>query len=156
MLVLRRLKDRFAFDRGEHSEQSLFSTLLSLFLFEIIIKSEPEGVWQTKYQSGPLDFFSRQFYLSRKNEIDSKFSLLNGDEFENILAETEKTWEKITDRQRLIGVSYSKENMSWDSLASVCRCIGGRNLGKILKRIVKNPQHRSGIPDLIGKISKYR
>ena len=156
LLVLRRLKDRFAFDCGEHSEQSLFSTLLSLCLFEIIVKLKPDGVWQTIYQTGPLDFFSRQFYLSRKSEIDTRLNLLSGDEFENILSEMEKIWEKITDRHQLIGISYTPENMTWENLSSVCRCIGGKNLAKIFRRIVKNPQHRSGIPDLIGELIIYR
>ena len=155
--MLRRLKDRFSFDCGLHSEVGLFSSLLSLLLYEEIINGEIEGVFQTKFQAGPLDFFSKSFYQNRKEKIDEKFLKLSGDGFEEILRNMEKIWNDMEERGKITGVSYTKEggDIEWEQIFALCKCLGGKKLGKILKRLCDNPAYRSGVPDLIGKNFKF-
>jgi len=149
LLVLRRLKSRFNFDRGLHSEVSVFSTLLSLILYKDIL--EPvDGVFQTKYQNGPLDFYSASFYQNRRESIVTRFEQLRGDEFDDILHDIEQLWSKVEQHQDLIGLHHSPDTIDFAQISSLCRCIGGKNLSKILLRLVKNPANRSGMPDLIA------
>ena len=151
LLVLRRLKDRFSFDCGLHSESALFSTLLSLILFDEIVSIPIEGVFQSKYQNGPLDFYTSDFYKNRKEKIDSKFKLLTDDGFDDVIIQMENVWNTISKSSELCGILHSPQTTEWSNIKSLCQCLGGKTLSKILMRICRNPAHRSGIPDLIGR-----
>jgi len=69
------------------------------------------------------------------------------------LLEMEQVWNKVTTYNEICGVMHTPETMEWTKIVSLCKCLGGKNLAKILNRICRNPAHRSGIPDLIGTFS---
>ena len=52
-----------------------------------------------------------------------------------------------------MGMVYCKNEErgpNWTEISSLCKCIGGSDLAKILKRLCQTPAYRSGLPDLIG------
>ena len=75
------------------------------------------------------------------------------------LVEMEAVWDG---GESLLGMVYSKEEanddlsdssrVDWEMIASFCRCLGGTKLAAILKRLVKNPAYRSGLPDCAGTV----
>ena len=50
----------------------------------------------------------------------------------------------------LKGIGHHPERFSVARLKSFCRCLGGDALSNILRRILKDPAYRSGMPDLIA------
>merc|ERR1712096_573902 len=72
-VALAKLKIQFHFDKGVHTESAIFSTLLSLFIREEIQDYSQTGVYQTVFQIGPLDFYTRDFFKNRKTVLRNKF-----------------------------------------------------------------------------------
>ena len=57
---------------GIHGESATFKTLLGLFLWNEIYDSNLPDVFINNFQSVPLDVYTDQFYINRKDAIDSK------------------------------------------------------------------------------------
>lgn len=59
---------------GSHCEGSLIKALLILYFWDIIYNPEivVRGSFVSKWQSAPLDFFTRYFYENRKDAIDAR------------------------------------------------------------------------------------
>lgn len=95
----------------------------------------------------PLDFFSADFYINRKLEIDerlqeiqSKWSLK---QLEYII---HKTWKKHSYEHSLLNTSVINNAQQ---LCDIILCIGREKLALILKRLIQNFRlYRSGVPDL--------
>ena len=66
------------------------------------------------------------------------------------LAEMKEVWESHPDG--IIGMTYSlsRDNLEWDKIAAFCRCLGVTKLLQVLKRLVRTPAYRSGLPDVAG------
>jgi len=149
-VALAKLKNQCQFDKGIHSESAIFSTILSLYIKDEIQDYSIEGVYQTIFQNGPLDFYTREFFKSRKVILKKKFKDLEED-LESALEVMEKVWDEFEDGG-LIGMNYYKNSergdITWDDLKSFCLCLGGPSLSAILKRLCQTPAHRSGLPDI--------
>ena len=50
---------------GMHCENAFGKMLFGLLFWEVIFESKVPYVWQTPYQATPLDFGTKDFYLSR-------------------------------------------------------------------------------------------
>lgn len=70
------IKKSHNLDSGEHAEGSLFSTLFSLVFYDSIY-SNVEDVFISKYQEGPCDFYSPDFFRRRSEQIGMKRSRNN-------------------------------------------------------------------------------
>ena len=62
------IKKSHNLDSGEHAEGSLFSTLFALVFYDSIY-SNTKDVFISKYQEGPLDFYSPDFFNRRRDQI---------------------------------------------------------------------------------------
>lgn len=72
------------------------------------------------------------------------------------LDEMRNVWESYPDG--IIGMAYyqSKDTgLKWDQIAAFCRCLGVTKLLQVLKRLVRTPAYRSGLPDVAGKRMNY-
>jgi len=152
-LVLERAQTKLKLDSGAHAESALFSTILSLLLAKQILDTKVDQVYQTPFQDGPLDFFTKDFYTSRKEQINARFAQFS-EEMDETLAEMEEVWESHPDG--IIGMTYSlsRDNLDWDKIAAFCRCLGVTKLLQVLKRLVRTPAYRSGLPDVAVWSSK--
>ncbi|CBY43339.1 unnamed protein product, partial [Oikopleura dioica] len=147
-LGLRLIKKSNNLDSGEHAEGSLFSTLFAL-VFHDSIYLNIEDVFISKYQEGPLDFYSPDFFRRRSDQIEQRLEELE-DSFEIVLSQVVELYEKVPDSRPIVGVGHHPERFSVARLKSFCQCLGGDALSNILRRILKDPAYRSGMPDLIA------
>jgi hypothetical protein len=58
--------------KGIHGENFVLPALYTLLLWEEIYYDKIDLVFQCKYQTFPLDFFEKDFYINRKEVIDKK------------------------------------------------------------------------------------
>tara|TARA_B110000285_G_scaffold227407_1_gene288689 strand:- start:366 stop:665 length:300 start_codon:yes stop_codon:yes gene_type:complete len=67
---------------GMHCENALGKTFFGLLMWEIIYDDTIPYVFQSPYQSHPLDFGTKYFYHSRKTKADerlNKIALFNSE-----------------------------------------------------------------------------
>lgn len=57
---------------GMHCENSLGKTLFGLLMWDLVFDDTVPYVFQSPYQSCPLDFGTKYFYLSRKQKADKR------------------------------------------------------------------------------------
>ena len=52
--------------------------------------------FQTAFQDGPLDFFTKDFYATRKASIQARFEAFS-EETDTVLSEMKAVWQKYPD-----------------------------------------------------------
>ncbi|KAJ5906338.1 uncharacterized protein N7473_003254 [Penicillium subrubescens] len=126
--------------KGYHSEGGLFFGLL---FYDILFTYIP-NVFQTPFQTCPLDLHTDVFYPSRASEINHRLvEITNGD--------AERLIREIHDRESAtqpcaIGIDWSFE---LDDLIEIVQCFRGEALATICKVMAQEYQQRGGgIPDL--------
>lgn len=55
-----------------HAETSIMTTIWMLLTWDIVYDSDVKGVFETPYQSAPLDIVDDSFYYSRKEKFDKR------------------------------------------------------------------------------------
>ncbi|ERL88395.1 hypothetical protein D910_05781 [Dendroctonus ponderosae] len=82
--------DTCGYPAGSHCEGSLIKALLILYFWDIIYNPEivVRGSFISKWQSAPLDFFTRYFYENRKGAIDMRLMQIALDEGDIALLKT--------------------------------------------------------------------
>ncbi|KAJ1921988.1 hypothetical protein H4219_000335 [Mycoemilia scoparia] len=129
--------------KGEHTETSIFTTLYILVFWDVIYGNIPD-VFDTPYQTHPLDMFSANFYSRREDLIERRLQeTRNGKACQYI--------EMVDSRERTrntacIGISW---NIPKSSLLEIAECLGGEALAAIFECLSKEYYLRkSGAPDL--------
>uniref|UniRef100_A0A6B2KZY2 Fanconi-associated nuclease n=1 Tax=Arcella intermedia TaxID=1963864 RepID=A0A6B2KZY2_9EUKA len=168
---------------GIHCEGSPFLTIFGLIFWEIIYDASIPHVFQTPYQTSPLDFGTESFYLSRKDAIENVLSMIRSDEplSSSSVVTTSSQASPIIPSQSvtpspeypatittdLLTQSYNNYRgiqsrfVDWDKclplsfLCNLCCCIGGNVLSVIL-RVMAKEASISGMPDLILYKEKER
>ena len=135
---------------GLHSESSCFTTLFSLLFWDLLFEIEVPDVFQTAYQTAPLDLTTDAFYPTRTAALEERLKLIEED-FEaaiKLLQKHHVTYHLVS----CIGVNWTdysgEEGIAL--LIKVVRGIGGMALSLILRQFCEDYRHnRSGMPDLI-------
>ncbi|GLI79102.1 hypothetical protein PoHVEF18_007427 [Penicillium ochrochloron] len=129
--------------KGYHSEGGIVRTLFGLLFYDILFTYIP-NVFQTPFQTCPLDLHTDVFYLSRASEINHRLvEITNGD--------AERLIRDVHDRESAtqpcaIGIDWSFE---LDDLIEIVQCFRGEALATICKVMAQEYQQRGGgIPDL--------
>ncbi|KAJ5381100.1 uncharacterized protein N7496_003528 [Penicillium cataractarum] len=129
--------------KGYHSEGGIVRTLFGLLFYDILFTYVP-NVFQTPFQTCPLDLHTDVFYPSRASEINHRLvEITNG--------AAERLIRGIHDREAAtqpcaIGIDWSFE---LDDLLEIVRCFRGEALATICKVMAQEYQQRGGgIPDL--------
>ncbi|KAF3396127.1 hypothetical protein F1880_007302 [Penicillium rolfsii] len=140
--------------KGYHSEGGIVRTLIhciltpiypqfGLLFYDILFTYVP-NVFQTPFQTCPLDLHTDVFYPSRASEINHRLvEITNGD--------AERLIREIHDRESAtqpcaIGIDWSFE---LDDLIEIVQCFRGEALATICKVMAQEYQQRGGgIPDL--------
>ncbi|KAK9680338.1 hypothetical protein K7432_015971, partial [Basidiobolus ranarum] len=128
---------------GYHSESSICTTLFSMLFWDILFASKP-GVFDTEYQTEPLDLRSDAFYVGRQEEIETRLmEILKGDYLHLIQQVDERERPR---RTHCVGISWSYETQD---LLEIAECIGGKGLSAMCKVLAQEYKQRSsGLPDL--------
>lgn len=135
---------------GVHSESSCFTTLFSLLFWDLLFDIDVPDVFQTAYQTAPLDLTTDAFYPTRTAALEERLKLIEED-FEaaiKLLQKHHVTYHLVS----CIGVNWTdysgEEGIAL--LVKVAHGIGGMALSLILRQFCEDYRHnRSGMPDLI-------
>ena len=136
--------------RTLHIENALMRHLLGLFLWKEIFDDTVPFVFQTPYQSAPLDlYYDSLFYEARKQKIDSrlhKIAKMGG-------AQREKEIQEIYVAKRGLKnplIDWDSRKLTKEVLSSIAGLMDGRVLREVLLRLVGDIKTWShGWPDLV-------
>ncbi|BFZ62220.1 hypothetical protein YB2330_003305 [Saitoella coloradoensis] len=138
--------------RGYHSENGLLTSIFALLFWDILFLPLP-GVFETAYQTAPLDLASDAFYPARASEINRRLAEVGNGGAVDIMRSVdechraEETW--------CVGLRWS---YPLEDLTEVATCLGGPALASIFKMFAEEYSHRTGgLPDLcIWKMDEGR
>ncbi|KAJ1653903.1 hypothetical protein IWQ61_006071 [Dispira simplex] len=127
---------------GYHAENSLYTMLFALLFWDILF-APVSGVFETPFQTAPLDLNTDAFYPDRQSVIVGHLATVEKD-FEGILDIVDKR--ERPRATQCIGVDW---NIARDDLLAMARGIGGKALAGICHTLARDYRHnRSGLPDL--------
>ncbi|KAI5286031.1 Fanconi-associated nuclease 1, partial [Ascosphaera acerosa] len=114
------------------------------YLFYDILFSAVPGVFQTEYQTCPLDLHTDSFYPARMSEINHRLvEISNGEARRYIEAVHAAEYER---RTCIVGLDWSYELAD---LQEIAECFPGEALATVCKVLAQDYQQRGGgLPDL--------
>ncbi|KKZ63485.1 hypothetical protein EMCG_02216 [[Emmonsia] crescens] len=129
--------------KGFHCESGIVRTLFGYLFYDVLFAYVP-NVFQTPYQTCPLDLHTDSFYPTRASEINHRLAqIANGDAEQFIREVHDREAEKET---CAIGIDWSFE---LSDLVEIVQCFRGEALATVCKVMAQEYQQRGrGIPDL--------
>ncbi|KAI4203221.1 MAG: hypothetical protein LQ346_001816 [Caloplaca aetnensis] len=129
--------------KGYHSEGGIIRTLFGYLFYDVLFTYVP-NVFQTPFQTCPLDLHTDAFFPSRFSEINQRLNDISNGQGAEIL---KKTHEEQHERQTcVVGIDWGFEI---DDLVEIVECFQGEALSTICKVMAQEYQQRGGgIPDL--------
>ncbi|KAJ9192329.1 hypothetical protein DTO021D3_8798 [Paecilomyces variotii] len=129
--------------KGYHSEGGIVRTLFGYLFYDIIFSYVP-NVFQTPFQTCPLDLHTDAFYPSRASEINHRLAEISNGAAERIIQDIHAR--EFPNQTCAVGIDWSFE---LDDLVEIVRCFRGEALATICKVMAQEYQQRGGgIPDL--------
>ncbi|KAF4344728.1 hypothetical protein FBEOM_1269 [Fusarium beomiforme] len=130
--------------KGYHAEGGIIRTLFAYLFYDVLFIYIP-NVFQTAYQTCPLDLHTDAFYPSRASEINHRLVEIANGEAPRLLREV---WEREHERRTsVVGLNWDFEI---DDLVELVECFEGSALAAVCKVIAQEYRQRGGgIPDLI-------
>jgi Fanconi-associated nuclease 1 len=129
--------------KGYHTEGRLVRTLFGILFYDVLFEYVP-NVFQTAFQTCPLDLHTDAFYPARFSEIAHQLARLsNGD----AMAIFRDVWDRLFERQVcVVGVDWT---FAKEDLEEILECFPGDALAVVCKVMAQEYQQRGGgIPDL--------
>ncbi|KAI0851510.1 VRR-NUC domain-containing protein [Daldinia vernicosa] len=130
--------------KGYHAEGGIVRTLFAYLFFDILFLYIP-NVFQTEYQTCPLDLHTDAFYPTRASEINHRLvEIANGDAVK-LIKEVDRR--ERDNRTCVVGLNWDYE---LEDLLELAGCFDGAALAAICKVMAQEyGQRGGGIPDLI-------
>ena len=130
--------------KGYHAEGGIIRTLFAYLFFDILFVYAP-NVFQTAYQTCPLDLFTDSFFPTRASEINHRLVEIENGAAARLVAEVDaREREK---RTCVVGLSWDYE---LSDLLELVSCFEGAALASICKVMAQEyGQRGGGLPDLI-------
>ena len=129
--------------KGYHCEGGIVRTLFGFLFYDIIFTYIP-NVFQTAYQTCPLDLHTDAFYPSRISEINRRLAEISN-------GAAQKIFREVYDREQeketcVVGIDWSYDV---EDLEEIIACFNEEALAVICKVMAQEYQQRGGgIPDL--------
>ncbi|TVY48978.1 Fanconi-associated nuclease-like protein [Lachnellula occidentalis] len=129
--------------KGYHSEGGILRTLFAYLFFDVLFVYIP-NVFQTAYQTCPLDLHTDAFFPSRASEINHRLvEIANGNAAQIICSIDKRERERKT---CVVGLNWDFE---LDDLLEIVGCFDGAALATVCKVMAQEYRVRGGgIPDL--------
>ncbi|KAL7334981.1 hypothetical protein PS15p_200529 [Mucor circinelloides] len=129
--------------KGLHCENGVIRMIMVLLFWDIIFAPIP-GVFETPYQSEPLDLRTDAFYESRSDLINARLREIgNGEHLEIIKQVDERERPRNT---ACIGINWKYEPQD---IFEIAECIGSASLASLSKLFFEEfSQRQGGMPDL--------
>lgn len=130
--------------KGYHAEGRIVRTLFAYLFYDVLFLYIP-NVFQTAYQTCPLDLHTDVFYAARASEINHRLVEIENGQGERLMREV---WDREHERQtNAVGLNWDYDI---EDLAELIRCFDGSALAAICKVMAQEYRQRgSGVPDLI-------
>ncbi|KAK3298844.1 VRR-NUC domain-containing protein [Chaetomium fimeti] len=130
--------------KGYHSEGGILRTLFAYLFYDVLFVYIP-NVFQTPFQTCPLDLHTDAFYPARTSQINHRLVEIANGEAERILRDVhEREHER---RTCVVGLNWDFEV---DDLADLVACFDGGALATVCKVMAQEYRARGGgVPDLI-------
>lgn len=130
--------------KGYHAEGGVVRTLFAYLFYDILFLYIP-NVFQTAYQTCPLDLHTDAFFPARASEINHRLVELANGEGERLLREV---WEREHGRRTsVVGLNW---DFDVEDLAELVRCFEGSALSAVCKVMAQEYKQRGGgVPDLV-------
>ncbi|PLB42659.1 fanconi-associated nuclease 1 [Aspergillus candidus] len=129
--------------KGYHSEGGIVRTLFSYLFYDILFTYVP-NVFQTPFQTCPLDLHTDAFYPTRASEINHRLVEIANGAAERLIRAVHAA--HAPSQPCAIGLDWSFE---LDDLVEIARCFRGEALAAVCKVMAQEYQQRGGgIPDL--------
>lgn len=130
--------------KGYHAEGGVVRTLFAHLFYDVLFLYMP-NVFQTAYQTCPLDLHTDAFFPARASEINHRLVEIANGEGERLLREV---WEREHGRRTsVVGLNW---DFDVDDLAELVRCFEGSALSAICKVMAQEYRRRGGgVPDLV-------
>ena len=91
--------------KGYHSEGSIIRTIFGYLFFDILFQTYVPNVFQTAYQTCPLDLHTDAFFSSRESEINHRLAEISNGEAGHILKEV---WDRESEKATcVVGLDWS-------------------------------------------------
>lgn len=130
--------------KGYHSEGGILRTLFAYLFFDVLFVYVP-NVFQTPYQTCPLDLHTDAFYPARASQINHRLVEIENGGAERILREVHGR--EYDRRTCVVGLNW---DFDIEDLAELAACFGGGALAAVCKVMAQEYRARgSGVPDLI-------
>jgi Fanconi-associated nuclease 1 len=130
--------------KGYHAEGGIVRTLFAYLFFDILFVYIP-NVFQTAYQTCPLDLHTDAFYPARASEINHRLVEIANGEAERILREVDGR-----ERERRTCVVGLNWDYDVEDLAELVRSFDGEALATVCKVMAQEYGARGGgVPDLL-------
>jgi Fanconi-associated nuclease 1 len=130
--------------KGYHSEGGILRTLFAYLFFDVLFVYIP-NVFQTPFQTCPLDLHTDAFYPARASQINHRLVEIANGEAEVILREVhEREHER---RTCVVGLNW---DFDIEDLVELVVCFEGEALAAVCKVMAQEYRARgSGVPDLV-------
>ncbi|KAL2166259.1 hypothetical protein VTG60DRAFT_3072 [Thermothelomyces hinnuleus] len=130
--------------KGYHSEGGILRTIFAYLFFDVLFLYVP-NVFQTPFQTCPLDLHTDTFYSARASQINHRLVEIANGNAERILREVhEREHER---RTCVVGLNW---DFDIEDLAELVACFDGGALAAICKVMAQEYKARAGgVPDLI-------
>jgi Fanconi-associated nuclease 1 len=130
--------------KGYHSEGGILRTLFAYLFFDVLFVYIP-NVFQTAYQTCPLDLHTDAFYPARASQINHRLVEIGNGGAEKILREVHAREHER--RTCIVGLNWDFEI---EDLAELVACFDGEALAAVCKVMAQEYRARGGgVPDLI-------
>jgi fanconi-associated nuclease 1 len=130
--------------KGYHSEGGILRMLFGLLFSEVLFAYVP-NVFQTAYQTCPLDLHTDTFYPARISEINVLINDISNGNAEDIIRQT---WQQHYERRTcIVGVRW--DDYELEDMIEIARCFPAEALGTVMRVMAQEYAARGGgVPDL--------
>lgn len=130
--------------KGYHSEGGIVRTLFAYLFYDILFLYIP-NVFQTAYQTCPLDLHTDAFYPTRASEINHRLAEISNGDAPRIIQEVDD--EHRERKTCVVGLNWDYE---LEDLVELAGCFRGEALAAVCKVMAQEYRQRGGgVPDLV-------
>lgn len=130
--------------KGYHSEGGILRTLFAYLFYDVLFLYIP-NVFQTAYQTCPLDLHTDAFYPTRASEINHRLVAIANGDAPRIIREVDAAHRER--RTCVIGLNWDYEA---EDLIQLAGCFRGEALAALCKVMAQEYRQRGGgVPDLV-------
>ena len=130
--------------KGYHTEGGILRTLFALLFYDVLFAYVP-NVFQTQYQTCPLDLHTDAFYPTRLSELNARLAEISNGDAARIIGET---WDREVEKKTCV-VGLRWDAFTREEMVEIANCFDKAGLGTVMRVLCQEyAQRGGGVPDL--------